>query len=113
MKQKKTAQQLTRAQPGNYFITVSKFAISMPKVTGAHVGAKHGEKFILTGPDKRTLHFTRSDKGQVVCRNYKNTMMFYGKLRIFERGFKFGRYQYCPEQSTEEQLTFKYDPLWV
>lgn len=107
------ARERMRAQPGNYFITVEQFAINMPKVTGEHVGAKDGEKFILTRPNWRTLHFTRSVNGHVVCRNYVNTMKFYGKLRIMERGFKLGRYHYCPEESTTEQLTFKYDPSWV
>lgn len=39
--------------------------------------------------------------------------MFYGRLLIAEKAIRLGRYYYCQEQTTEDKITFKYDPTWV
>lgn len=110
---KKIAKQKTLAGPGNYFISVAQICIRVPIPTGEHIKISHGEKFTLTKKDHRTLVFTRDRSGDIVSKHYKRTMMFYGRIAIREKGIKLGRYHYCPEQSTEDTLTFKYDPSWV
>lgn len=110
---KRTARRRTVAGPDNYFITVSDIAIRVPKTTGEHIQIGHNEKFTLTRPDWRTLIFTRDPHGNVLSKHYKNTMMFYGRLLIAEKAIRLGRYYYCQEQTTEDKITFKYDPTWV
>lgn len=74
---------------------------------------QHDERFSLHKTDWRTIVFVREKFGPVICKHYKNTLMFYGQLLITEKGIRYGRYHLDQEQSTDAMFIFKLDPKWV
>lgn len=99
------------AGPGNFFITADRCGIRFPLPTAKHLNIVPEGTFYVHKRYDGAVLLQRSPTGNCHTKLYRNCMMIYGRLKLFYKDIKFGRYNYS--ETKGDIMIFNFDETWV